>query len=264
MYHYRSLFKIFHFIYLMIGAMWETIVVFPIIRLFTRNEEEYQEAVRRWISSIFRRFLRSIKFWGLIKYEKIDKNRFNDVRSKIIVANHPCILDFVFLMAMFPNASCIARGGLLKGPFGGVIRTAYIPNELEFEELREICKKTLDAGNNIIIFPEGTRTPRTGRNKYKKGAARIAYYTKCDLLPIYIGGSDKYGLGKGDPLWSFNPIEKMLFDFTILPEIKYEDYKDFSDIIAAKRMTKKCEEMIVGFGEEYNKNHPNCKTVNNI
>lgn len=263
-YHYRCLLKIVHLIMFGLGALLLSCIVFPLLRIFYPKKEKFQPIAREVVSAIFRQFLYSTRNWGLTRFEKFDMNKFKDLHSRIIVANHPSLLDFVFIMGMVPNANCIVRGGLLKTPVGGVIKNAYIANSLDFDELCSLCKQTLDRGDNVIIFQEGTRTPRHGRNQYKKGAARIAYYAKCNLLPIFIGGSDKYGLGKNDPLWSFNKIERMLYDFTVLPEVKYEDFKDLSETIAAKRMTEKCEEEIVGCGEEYNKNHPNCETVNNI
>lgn len=264
LYSWRCLIKILFFFSFGFGAILLCIFVFPLIRLFNWNKTKYQIAVRRTVSAIFRMFLHFSKFFGLTRFKKFDLKQFQNLHSRIIVANHPSILDFVFIMAMVPNSNCIVRGGLLKTPVGGVIKNAYIANTLDFDELCRLCKITLDAGCNVIIFQEGTRTPRHGRNQYKKGAARIAFYAKCNLLPIFIGGSDKFGLGKKDPLWSFNPTERILYDFKVLEEVKYEDYKDETEVLAAKHMTEECEKRILAAAEEYKNNHPDCKTLNNV
>ena len=119
-----------------------------------------------------------------------------------------------------------------KTVLAGVIKQAYIVNSLDFDELCRLCKETLDDGNNVIIFPEGTRTPRHGSTQYKKGAARIAYYAGCDVQPILVGGNDKYGLGKHDPIWSYNHTERYVYDFKLLPEIKIDEYK----VVLAKKL----------------------------
>ena len=127
-----------------------------------------------------------------------------------------------------------------------------------------MCKEDLDNGNNVLIFPEGTRTPRFSRNIYQKGAARIALYAGCDVLPVFIGGSDKYGLGKHDPLFSYNPVEEYYYDFILLPEIKSSDYAGMPLPAAAKRITGKIEEEILAADAEYRKNNTKCRTFNNV
>ena len=49
------------------------------------------------------------------------------------------------------------------------------------------CVDVLNQGNSIIIFPEGTRTPIGSKlGKFRKGAARIAIKSGCDIRPIYL------------------------------------------------------------------------------
>ena len=165
-------------------------------------------------------------------------------------------------MSLVPNSTCIVRGSLTHTPLRGVIKQAYITNTTEFEDVLVECKKLTDQGCNVIIFPEGTRTPRHGQNNYKKGAARIALYCGCDIQPVFIGGSDKYGLGKHDPLWSYNHVERYIYDFKLLPTISVEEYKELSEPIAAKRLTEKMESVIRGAGAEYAKSWTG-KTLNN-
>ena len=124
------------------------------------------------------------------------------------------------------------------------------------------CKELLELVCNVIIFPEGTRSPRHGRNSYKKGAARIALKTGANVQPVFIGGRDKYCLGKHDPWWSYNHVERLLYHFQLLSEIDVSQYKDLSEPIAAKHLTEKMEEVIRGAGDAYSQNHPLCKTLN--
>ena len=195
-----------------------------------------------------------MRLTGTVKLKVEDREKFKNLHSKIIIANHPSMLDFVFIMSLVPNANCIVRGGLTKTVLAGVIKQAYIVNSLDFDELCRLCKETLDDGNNVIIFPEGTRTPRHGSTQYKKGAARIAYYAGCDVQPILVGGNDKYGLGKHDPVWSYNHTEKYVYDFKLLPEIKIDEYKELTETIAAKRLTDKMQEVVIAAVDE-NDNH---------
>lgn len=261
-YHYRCFIKLLFYFFFGLGAVLLAILVFPFIRLFTLGKKDFGIIARRFVSFTFRGFLHFLSFLQGSKQKIESKDIFLNLHGKIIVANHPSMLDFVYIMSLIPNSTCIVRGGLTKTPLAGVIKQAYITNTTSFDDLCLECKKVTDKGCNVIIFPEGTRTPRKGHNNYKKGAARIALYCNCDVQPILIGGSDKYGLGKNDPLWSFNPVEPYLYDFKHLPVIETSEYKDLPEAIAAKRLTDKMEEVIRTAAKEYNQN-PVSKTVNN-
>ena len=261
-YSYRCFMKIFAIVVFGVGAMFLAIFVFPFIRLFAGKKKDFGIVARAYVSHTFRIFLTWLHYFDTSLRKVDDVEFYKNIHSKVIISNHPSLLDFVYIMSLVPNSTCIVRGGLTKTPLAGVIKQAYITNTTEFDDVLVECKKLIDKGCNVIIFPEGTRTPRKGHNNYKKGAARIALYCNCDVQPILIGGSDKYGLGKKDPLWSFNPVEHYLYDFKHLPVIETSEYKDLPEAIAAKRLTDKMEEVIRTAAKEYNQN-PASKTVNN-
>lgn len=247
--------KIFAMTVFGVGAVILAVFVFPFIRLFTLRRKDFGVVARAYVSHTFRVFLGFLNILH-VSIKKVDNpEEYKNIHSKIIIANHPSLLDFVYIMSLVPNSTCIVRGGLTKTPLRGVIKQAYITNTTTFEDMCVECKKLTDMGCNVIIFPEGTRTPRHGKNNYKKGAARIALYCGCDVQPVFIGGSDKYGLGKHDPLWSYNHVEPYLYDFKKLPVISIDEYKDLSEPIAAKRLTDKMEEVLKSAGDDYYTNY---------
>ena len=245
-----------------IGAIILAILVFPFIRLFTLHKSDFGIIARAYVSHTFRVFLKNLEICktSILKVE--DRQAFRDIHSKVIIANHPSLLDFVYIMSLVPNSTCIVRGSLTRTPLRGVIKQAYITNNTDFNEVLVECKKLTDKGCNVIVFQEGTRSPRVGQNNYKKGAARIALYCGCDVQPLFIGGSDKYGLGKTDPLWSYNHVEKYLYDIKMLPVIKIDQFKELSDTIAAKHLTEEMEKVIRAAGDEYAKSYTGL-TMNN-
>ena len=238
-----------------VGAVILAVFVFPFIRLFTLRRKDFGVVARAYVSHTFRVFLGFLNLLHVSIRKVENEDDYRNIHSKIIIANHPSLLDFVYIMSLVPNSTCIVRGGLTKTPLRGVIKQAYITNTTTFEDMCVECKKLTDMGCNVIIFPEGTRTPRHGKNNYKKGAARIALYCGCDVQPIFIGGSDKYGLGKHDPLWSYNHVEPYLYDFKKLPVISIDEYKDLSEPIAAKRLTEKMEQVLNSAGDDYYTNY---------
>ena len=247
--------KIFAMTVFGVGAVILAVFVFPFIRLFTLRRKDFGVVARAYVSHTFRVFLGFLNILHVSIRKVENEDDYRNIHSKIIIANHPSLLDFVYIMSLVPNSTCIVRGGLTKTPLRGVIKQAYITNTTTFEDMCLECKKLTDMGCNVIIFPEGTRTPRHGKNNYKKGAARIALYCGCDVQPIFIGGSDKYGLGKHDPLWSYNHVEPYLYDFKKLPVISIDEYKDLSEPIAAKRLTEKMEQVLNSAGDDYYTNY---------
>ena len=247
--------KIFAMTVFGVGAVILAVFVFPFIRLFTLRRKDFGVVARAYVSHTFRVFLGFLNLLHVSIRKVENEDDYRNIHSKIIIANHPSLLDFVYIMSLVPNSTCIVRGGLTKTPLRGVIKQAYITNTTTFEDMCLECKKLTDMGCNVIIFPEGTRTPRHGKNNYKKGAARIALYCGCDVQPIFIGGSDKYGLGKHDPLWSYNHVEPYLYDFKKLPVISIDEYKDLSEPIAAKRLTDKMEQVLKSAGDDYYANY---------
>lgn len=249
-YVYGCLMKLFFYAFFGIGSVVLGIIVFPIERLIFHPKEKFQKVARATVSATFRFFIGFMHIAGVTRSQVQDKEKFRELKSKIIVVNHPSMLDVVFIISLIPNADCIVRGSLANSMYAGVIRQLYIVNSLGYEEMIDLCRKSLAQGTNLIVFPEGTRTPRHGTNPYKKGAARIALDTNSDVQPVYIGGSDKYGLGKHDAFFSYSRSGPYVYDIHLLPEIKIAEYKQLEGQIAAKRLTEKMHEVIAGAAQK--------------
>ena len=57
-------------------------------------------------------------------------------------------------------------------------------------------------------------------------------------MPVRIGGTDKYGLGKKDPWKGFNPTERYVYRVSIGEEIPVEKYSSISRPAATRELTK--------------------------
>lgn len=263
-YHYRCFMKDFWIFFIGFGAILLTVFIFPWIQLFVHPRNKARRVAQNFVSLTFRFFLFLLSISGIAKTICDDRKSLKNLKSKIVIANHPSILDTVVLISLIPNATVIAGEKYAKGPLGGVIKTCYIINSLDFDELCKRCSESLDMGCNVVIFPEGTRTPRHGHNTFKKGAARIARATGSDILPVFIAGSDKLGLGKNNPFWCFNHVEPLIYHIKMLDEIRIDSFNDLTDSIAAKRITDQMKKSIFDAAEGYKSDHPYSKTVNNV
>jgi 1-acyl-sn-glycerol-3-phosphate acyltransferase len=237
LYIYRVAAKWVSFFVFGLSTIFLVTVIFPVLRLSAHPREQFRTRARHFVSRSFRYFTKFMELLGVVKLEVEDREFFRRLNSKIIVANHPSLLDVVMLISLIPNADCIVRGGLSQTIVRGVIRQLYIPNSLDFENLMAACIKSLDQGNNIIFFPEGTRTPRTGEIILKKGAARLALRSGRGIIPVYIGGNDKYGLGKRDPWTAYNHREKYRYHLRRGAELCPETYGAMPEPRALRQLT---------------------------
>jgi 1-acyl-sn-glycerol-3-phosphate acyltransferase len=207
------------------------------MRVVLRSKIKFQKYARRLVSAAFAFFIGFMKITGIVELRVKDKHYFKNIFSKIIVANHPSLLDVVILLSLIPNADCVVRGKLSRSIVGGVVRSIYILNSLDFDELALSCAASLKQGYCLIIFPEGTRTRRFGDKKLKRGAAHLSLSSFCNIVPVHIGGNSKFGLGKHDPFFSFNPHEKYIYEIEARGEISPQRYASIPRPIAARNLT---------------------------
>ncbi len=64
------------------------------------------------------------------------------------------------------------------------------PNTADKEAIYNIVK-TLKSGNNILIFPEGTRSRTAKLMEPKKGVVLIQKLSKATIVPLGISGTEK-------------------------------------------------------------------------
>ncbi|MFP3042910.1 1-acyl-sn-glycerol-3-phosphate acyltransferase [Treponema primitia] len=234
LYVYRVLMKWLSFFIFGFSSVLIMIFVLPVLRLTLHGREEFQKCARRFISACFRVFIRFMHFLRVVDMDPGEAEPFRRLSSKIVVANHPSILDVVMLISLIPNADCIVRGTLTRTLVRGIVRQLYILTSLNFQDLLKECVDSLNQGNCLIIFPEGTRTPRSGKLALKKGAARISLLSGCGVVPVHIGGTDKYGLGKKDPWTAYNHRDRYVYRIQMLEELSPEKYRDLPNPVGVR------------------------------
>jgi 1-acyl-sn-glycerol-3-phosphate acyltransferase len=243
-YVYRVIMKWFSFFIFGLGALFLTSAAFPLMYLCIHPVDKFKKYARFLVFVMMRILVVVMTGTRALKFDIEDPGAWRRLSSKIIVANHPSLLDVVMLISLIPNADCIVRAKLSRHIVRGIVRQLYIPNSLPFEDLSRCCIKSLNEGNCIIIFPEGTRTPRSGPIKMKKGAARLSLLSGCGIIPVYIGGNDKYGLGKRDPWWGFNHTEKYIYRIRMQDELSPEKHAGLPVSLGVKHLNAEITEIL--------------------
>jgi 1-acyl-sn-glycerol-3-phosphate acyltransferase len=206
--------------------------------MILREPQRRKVLARNLIRLTFRGIVRSMCAFGVFQYETTGLPRL-ERRGLLILANHPTLIDIVFLMAFVPQADCIVKAGLWRNPFTrATVRAAgYIRNDDDGVRVIDDCVASLRDGGNLIIFPEGTRTTAGGSGNLKRGAAHIAVRAKCKVTPVLIHCAPPM-LVKGKKWWRLPDCSSRFSidvkeDLDIGPFIAGVD----SEVLAARRLT---------------------------
>jgi 1-acyl-sn-glycerol-3-phosphate acyltransferase len=158
---------------------------------------------QRLIRGLFKGWLQVSSRIGVFDIEFADADKLRNLRATVLAPNHPSLIDAVILLSIVPNTVCIMRASLIESPFlGGAARLAgFVPNDKGPALIRHGIEK-IQAGENLLIFPEGTRTVAQAINSFKHGFALIAKKTGAPIQTVFIEREGRY-LSKGIPLLSF-------------------------------------------------------------
>ena len=116
------------------------------------------------------------------------------------------------------------------------------PESLDLEDTFTLSKGFVSLGNNIIMFPEGSRGKPGELQRFRKGAARFSLGLDIPILPAAIIGTEK-AWPKGERFMRPVPIT-----IKILPQIQSKkDRSKLTDKAYTKELssqTKKLEKVI--------------------
>lgn len=204
-----------------LGGLVLRFIFVPILLLIPMEQSARHRIGRHWIHLAYKLFILQMKTFGVLSYETHGLEKLKP--GQLVIANHPTLIDVAFLLSFIDNANCIVRHGLFVNPFtsGPIKGAGYIPN-IEPEQLVHDCMVSLQAGDTLIVFPEGTRTVPGQTPKFQRGAANIALASKADVIPVDIRCSENT-LTKGEK-WYHIPNRRPHWTFTVgevmtLPEL---------------------------------------------
>mgnify|MGYP000356741784 CR=1 FL=1 len=170
-----------------LGGIVLTVFCFPLQKLIYRDINKRQAVARLTVHHTFKFFIGLMSITGVGSFNVPNKHYFKELQGQLVLANHPSLIDVVVLISLMPNADCIVKAHLFKNPFirGVINNTGYISNSHP-DELVEACSRSLAQGNNLIVFPEGTRTTAGQALSFQRGAANIALRCQAPITNFIV------------------------------------------------------------------------------
>jgi 1-acyl-sn-glycerol-3-phosphate acyltransferase len=203
-------------------------ILLPIVRFRARrlSAAQQRETIDRFMMGCYRRSLQLMAGLGLMRYSPVTLD-LDELPPPpwVIVANHPTLIDVLFIKAALPGVVVLVKAALFRAPslrrlfeasgdFKGPERSGQSFGETS---VLDIFVERLEAGRSVLVFPEGTRSPAWRLRRFRRGAAEAAIRAGVPIVPFFIL-ADPPTMKKGDK-WYDMPERVPVFDVQQLPAI---------------------------------------------
>lgn len=242
------------FVFFGIGGLCLSLTAFPLITLLVRDPARRADLAQRLARQAFRLHIRFMILFGVINLDVVGAEKLMHDEGTLIVSNHPTLLDVVLLISLLPRTQCIVKAEIWRNPFmrGVVTAAGYIRNDGDPEKLIQDSADVLAAKNNLIIFPEGSRTVPGRPLRLQRGAANIAIRARAPIRLVTIKCVPPT-LMKGQKWYEIPPVR---MHFTIVVHETIETGRFMSESVpsvAARRLNTYIGERLtelMGVGNE--------------
>lgn len=144
------------------------------------------------------KIFQKIFFKSFAKIETENLYYANSVTEPVIfICNHLSNIDAVALNFVLQNKNPYYVSGIKLSENEKTdsilkfFKTIHInPNSADISAIKEIIK-VIKSKNNVVIFPEGTRSRSSAMIQGKKGTAYVAIKTDVTIVPVAINGTEK-------------------------------------------------------------------------
>jgi len=171
-----------------IAALSVAFVAAPIAKRRARSAEEAELAVQRAVRRGYAATVAYLRAIGILRLDAQGLADLADIGPCIVVANHPTLIDVVLLGSHLRQMDCIVNAGwTAHSPFlrRAIDAAGYVRND-GGSEIVEASAERLRRGRRLLVFPEGTRSPRGSFGKFHRGAAHISLASGKPIVALTI------------------------------------------------------------------------------
>ena len=197
-------------------------ILVPLASIGAKTEMERVRRAQWTLSRMSRFWIWFMMVGGLLRLRRGALPRpLEPGHPAIVVANHPSLLDIFMIVATVPGVTFVAKASWCDSWLTGKLLRAgrHIRGPDEGKEARpgetavfdRIVQQLAD-GYPVMLFPEGTRSPKGGGlRKFRAGAFEAAIRAKVPLVSLLVR-CDPPALAKGQPWWD---IPRVRAEFSV-------------------------------------------------
>jgi 1-acyl-sn-glycerol-3-phosphate acyltransferase len=201
---YRTLLVAFAFAIFWLSSVLVGWLCLPIVALWPGTRERKMGRGQRVVQigfGVFHVFARVIRLYHRTTAVKVARPSGVPADSPVVlVANHPTLLDTTSIVSSFPRVVAAVGLGFANNPLLGKLLRLCGFVRVDGRMLHE-CEERLRMGFDVLIFPEGTRSPRDGGlHPFQRGAFELAARAKVPVVLMKLTCSPS-ALSKRLPIW---------------------------------------------------------------
>jgi 1-acyl-sn-glycerol-3-phosphate acyltransferase len=164
-----------------------TVIIAALFRVEDKPDGIYDKVPRWWSSAVL---------WATgIKVRVHGMENASGGEPHIFASNHVSWFDVPALAKVLPRYKFVAKAELFKVPiFGPAMRSAGMI-EIQRENRKaafgayDVAAQRIQAGNSVVVFPEGTRGHAYPLRPFKKGPFVLAIAAGVPIVPIIVHGT---------------------------------------------------------------------------
>jgi 1-acyl-sn-glycerol-3-phosphate acyltransferase len=194
------------FFFFWMGGVVLAWVLCPILVVVERDPLRRRRICQRIVQRAFRVFHAYMEALRLVEMRVVGADQARPVGPFVMVSNHPTLVDATAILASYDDVCCVIKTSLIRNFFvGRLLRfCGHIDggngDAMSGAATLQEALKRLDEGQGVLIFPEGSRSPRRGMHRFRRGAFELAARANVPLWPMFIS-CDPPALARGVPIW---------------------------------------------------------------
>jgi 1-acyl-sn-glycerol-3-phosphate acyltransferase len=222
-----------------IGAVVVGVLLLPLVRIIPASRMRKRERARTVMRLALRLFVGFMHRLGVLTYDFRGRERLGRP-GQLILANHPSLIDVVFLLAFVPGAGCVVKAGLWRNPLtrGAVTLAEFIRNDSTADMIVSAAAALHD-GQPLIFFPEGTRTRPREPLAFHRSGANIALRAASSVTPVYIRVAPTT-LTKAEP-WHRIPARRPHFRLVVGEDVDLQAWRGAPLPLASRDLNERLQ-----------------------
>jgi len=195
----------------------------------------------RWF---LRRLIEGVGFRFLVKLDGVEGvENFPMKGAAIVMINHIAFVDPVLVLACLPrNVVPLAKIEVYRVPIWGIFPRLWGVIAVRRGEVDRVALakslKVLEAGEVLLMAPEGTRNPTMQRGK--EGIAYLGWRTGAPIVPVAVEGT------RGFPTLDLRRWRQPGARVRIGRPFKFKAYDSRPDRILMRKMTDEAMYVLAG------------------
>jgi 1-acyl-sn-glycerol-3-phosphate acyltransferase len=177
-------------------------IVLPAVHLVSSRDLAARRC-RRIVARTWVVFHGYMRVSGLLQYDPHQTKIVLPATGAVVIANHPTLVDVTAIVSACPDLIFVAKRQMFRSPLVGPLLRLCDQIEAGTGVLAGVAViddavDRLRLGRSVLLFPEGTRSPKGAVGQFFPGALEIAARAGVPVVPLLVQ-SDPPALMRGQP-----------------------------------------------------------------